>query len=147
MTKTIITVDMIPSLDSTLYEEESYGFLVENSIVDWYVYNSDTLGLQTTKALADQFMAFHGNTSFPNKNEFFDQFWTSVPLGVFRYKMLPTGLPYLVDSFKDIDGYIVEGVYWVNGFVYLVRDDKTILQIKLYIDKKTKDIQLYPDVG
>jgi len=60
--------------------------------------------------------------------------------------MLSTGLPYLIDSYKDVPGYIVEGVYWVNGFVYLVKDDNSIIQIKLFVDHKTKNIQLYPDV-
>ena len=146
MSKTIISIDTISYLEPTLYEEESYGFLAESYVGDWHVYNSDTIGIETAKALADRFMAFHGTTAFPNKNDFFDQFWTSVPVGVFRYKMLPNGLPYLVDSYKDIDGYIVEGVYWMNGFVCIVREEETILQIKLFLDKKTKDIQLYPDI-
>jgi hypothetical protein len=145
MPKTIIDVDLISQLEPTLYEEESYGFLAENYFGDWHIYDSDILGIEATKALANNFMAFHGTTTFPNKNIFFDQFWTPIPLGIFRYKMLHNGLPYLVDSYKNIDGYIVEGVYWTNGFVYIVTDQKTILQIKLFIDKKTKDIQLYPD--
>jgi len=146
MTQTVVDTDLICKLKPTLDEEESYGFMVQSCIDNWFIYNSDKLGVENVKALANNFMALHGTTFFPNKNEFFDEFWTSVPLGIFRYKMLADGTFYLVDSYKKIDGYIVEGVYWVNGFVCLVRDNIGIIQIKLFINEKTKNVQLYPDV-
>lgn len=144
--KIIVTVEDISNLEATWYEEDSYGFLLENQSSDWHVYDSDKIGLDAAKTLANNFMALHGVVYFPQKNELIETFWTSIPLGVFRYKMLANGLPYLVDSYKDVPGYIVEGVYWVNGFVYLVKDNNSIIQIKLFIDSKTKSIQLYPDM-
>lgn len=143
MSKTVVTIEALSQLEASLYEEESYSFLAANCFADWFIYSSDELGLENTKALANNFMSLHGNILFP-KNELAESFWSPVPLGVFRYKMLENGKPYLVDSFKHVDGYIVEGAYWANGFVYLVRDDNKIIQIKLFIDKKTKEIQLYP---
>ena len=146
MNRSIVTVETISNLEANWYEEDSYGFLLENQFGDWHIYDSDQIGLDAAKALANNFMAFHGTVYFPQKNELVETFWTPIPLGVFRYKMLSTGLPYLIDSYKDVPGYIVEGVYWVNGFVYLVKDDNSIIQIKLFVDHKTKNIQLYPDV-
>ena len=146
MTQLILTTESIPKLDATLYEEDSYGFLSVNNFVNWYVYNSDRLGIDVTKALADKFMSLHGKILFPKSQQLTDSFWSAVPLGVLRYKMLQDGSYALIKDYKNRPGYIVEGVYWTNGFVYLVRDDKNILQIKLYIDKETRDIQLYPTI-
>lgn len=157
MVSTIYNVDKISSLDATLYEDDSYGFLASiqsDPIVNWYIYDSDQLGVPVVSSLANSFMAFHGKISFPlhlqnnqNYNQYTkDGYWSAVPLGVFRYKMLSDGSPYLVDTVKHVPGYIVEGVYWLNGFVYLVRDDNKIIQLKLFVDHSTKDIQLYPDI-
>lgn len=144
MVQTVISIDNLSSLNSTLFEDDSYGFLSFNCFGDWFIYDSDELGLENTKALANNFMAFHGKILFP-KNDLAESFWSAVPLGIFRYKMLDDGSAYLVDSYKKISGYIVEGAYWVNGFAYLVRDGEQIIQIKLFVDKHTKEIQMYPD--
>lgn len=147
MANLVLNVESISVLDATLYEEDSYGFLAVNQFANWYVYDSDQLGLPFTKALADKFVAFHGKIYFPKHQQILDGFWSAIPLGILRYKMLSDGSPYLVDDYKNIPGYIVEGAYWTNGFVYLVREDKNIIQIKLFIDKETKEIQLYPNAS
>ncbi len=148
MGKTVISVNDFAKIESTLYEEDSYGFLYEIiHWTDWQIYDSDIIGLNEVKELANKFMAFHGHTIFPQQNDFLKTFWTAVPIGVFRYKMLSNGLPYLIDSYKNLPGYIVEGVYWINGFVYIVRDNDNIIQIKLFITKETKEMQLYPNVS
>lgn len=154
MPNTVYRVDQICDMNPTLYEEDSYDFLAVNQFADWYIYDSDQLGLPSVLSLANTFMAFHGKVSFPwflkNSPSFKqyveDGYWSSIPLGIFRYKMLSDGSPYLLSTVKNIPGYIVEGVYWLNGFVYLVRDEHEIIQLKLFMDKTTKEIQLYPDV-
>ena len=149
MSDFINSIEKISQLESTIYEEDSWAFLSQMQLSDWYVYDSDQIGLITTKMLADTFAAFHGKISFPKdmqNAQNIDGFWSSVPLGVFRYKMLSDGSPYLVDTVKKVPGYIVEGIYWINGFIYLVRDDKEIFQLKLFIDRHTKLLQMYPDI-
>jgi hypothetical protein len=61
--------------------------------------------------------------------------------------MLDTGLFFLNETVQKVPGYIVEGIYWSNGFVCVVRDDQKIVQLKLFISKQTKEIQLYPDIS
>lgn len=149
MSDAVYSIEKISQLESTLYEEDSWAFLAEMQLSDWYVYDSDQIGLITTKMLADTFAAFHGKISFPKDMQGvhdIDGYWSSVPLGVFRYKMLSDGSPYLVDTVKKVPGYIVEGIYWINGFIYLVRDDNEIFQLKLFIDRQTKLLQMYPDI-
>jgi hypothetical protein len=147
MAELILNVDSISKLDPTLYEEDSYGFLAVNQFSNWYIYDSDEIGLDTTKALVNNFMAFHGKIYFPKNQKIVDSFWSAIPLGIFRYKMLHDGTCDLVNDYRKIPGYIVEGAYWTNGFFYLVRDQDSIIQIKLFLDKDTKEIQLYPDVS
>jgi hypothetical protein len=145
MATLINDIEKIQLLDSTIYEEESYTFLQYYQYAkDWYTYDSNELGISTLKSVANTFTSFHGAVDFPH-NDLAKDFWSSIPLGIFRYKMLSDGSPYLVDSIKHSNGYIVEGVYWNNGFVYLVRDKFELLQIKLFIDQKTKETQRYPD--
>lgn len=151
MSDIIYSIEKISELEATLYEEDSHHFLVQAQMSDWYVYDSDQIGLITAKTLADKFAAFHGNIYFPtyiHEQHKIDSYgyWSATPLGVFRYKLLSDGSWYLVKTVKPKSGYIVEGIYWVNGFIYLVRDDKEIFQIKLFIDHHTKQIQLYPDI-
>jgi hypothetical protein len=145
----IYSVEKISELEPTLYEEDSFYFLIEAQMSDWYVYDSDQIGLITAKTLADKFAAFHGKIYFPSyiqEQHRVEDYWSATPLGVFRYKLLADGSYYLVKTVKPRSGYIVEGAYWVNGFIYLVRDDKEIFQIKLFMDHHTKQIQLYPDI-
>ena len=110
MNKSIVTVETISNLEANWYEEDSYGFLLENQFGDWHIYDSDQIGLDAAKALANNFMAFHGTVYFPQKNELVETFWTPIPLGVFRYKMLSTGLPYLIDSYD-------KAVYFFTAYV------------------------------
>jgi hypothetical protein len=137
-------LEKISLMEASLYEEDSFQFLAfYQSYKNWFVYDSKEIGISSSKALANNFISFHGKIPFPN----FVSESSAVPLGVFRYKMLETGACYLIDSAKDMLGYIVEGVYWDNGFVYLVRDKSEIIQIKLFIDEETKAIHGYPSLA
>lgn len=103
--------------------------------------------------LADLFSMSHGRISHPEKPDF--DFWSIAPINVFRYKLTKDfnyDLLYYPADFYIVDGYIVEGAYWSNGFIYQVRNEdlnknnylNEVLEINLFIDKKTKTIYDYP---
>jgi len=139
-----ISIESIQSLDSSFYEEDSYEFLIfYQSYKDWKIYDSKEVSYQVVLSLANNFINFHGKIPFPEE-VLNDLYWTTVPLNVFRYKLLDNFRCGLVDPADPKPGYIVEGVSWTNGFVYLVRDGKNIIQIKLFIDSETHKNYLYP---
>lgn len=137
-----------------LFEEDSYVFLQEYQITKkWFVYDSKELDISTVKALVDQFVSFHGKipfsteiTQYFSKDQLSSRYWSAVPIGTFAYKMISNGYFYLIDSVKEVPGYFVQGAYWDNGFVYMVKDKTEVLQIKLFIDEETKNIHTYPDI-
>jgi hypothetical protein len=88
-------------------------------------------------------MNFHGKIPFP-EDILNDSYWSAVPLNSFRFKLLDNLKCGLVDPTDPDPGYIVEGSCWTNGFVYVVREDKTILQVKLFIDSNTHSNYGYP---
>jgi|LakMenEpi03Aug12_release.lakeMendotaPanAssembly.Ray.scaffolds.fasta_scaffold964512_2 hypothetical protein len=144
-----LTVDNISQIEADYDEEESYSFLQYYQLAkDWYVYDSHELGIETVKHLSNQFLSFHGKIPFPQEklpSEFLKSYWSSLPIALFKFKLLADQSFYLVKSVKKVDGYIVEGAYWENGFCYIVRDDNKIIQVKLFLDKKTKEEYYYPD--
>jgi hypothetical protein len=141
-----VSVDSLFNLDPTIYEEDSFHFLsYYQTFKDWYTYDSDELGLNTVKHLSDTFCAFHGKIPFPNDTEIKDTYWSTLPLGVFRFKLFADMSYGLAISANKDPGYIVSGVYWDNGFCYAVFNDDKIIQIKLFIDQYTKDTRDYPD--
>lgn len=137
-----------------LFEEDSYFFLQEyQNIKKWFIYDSKEMDISSVKALVDQFVSFHGKIPFStdvtqhfSKDQLSSRYWSAVPIGTFSYKMLASGLYYLIDSVKEVPGYLVQGAYWDNGFVYMVKDKTEVLQIKLFIDEETKNIHAYPDI-
>jgi len=139
-----ISIESIQSLDSSFFEEDSYEFLIfYQSYKEWKVYDSTEISNQVVLSLANNFMNFHGKISFP-EDVLKDSYWSAVPLNAFRYKLLQNLECGLVDPNDPQLGYIVEGVYWTNGFVYVVRDKKNIIQIKLFIDSETYTNYGYP---
>jgi len=141
----LYSLDILDKLDSSFYEDESCSFLTfYQSFKEWIVYDSDSIGLPTVYKLAEKFINFHGTIDFPEDMVVKDSYWTTVPLGIFKYKMLSDGSPYIFDSIYK-DGYLVEGMYWSNGFFYTVKNKSTIVQIKLFIDSSTKFSHSYPD--
>lgn len=144
-----LSVENITSFPATYDEEASYGFLQYYQIAnDWYIYDSHELGIPTVKFLTDKFAAFHGKIPFVEEklpSEFLKSFWSALPIAVFKFKFLQDQSFYLVKSAKKVDGYIVQGAYWQNGFFYVVTDKEDIIQVKLFIDQETKDKNYYPD--
>lgn len=148
---------IIASGDNRLFEEDSYFFLQEYQFLkNWWVYDSDTSGMSYVKTLLDTFVSFHGKILFSRKvtqhfaaDQILPDYWSIIPLGTFGYKMvLNNGAQgfYLIDSVKIVEGYIVEGAYWANGFFYSVRDNKEVIQVKLFVDDFTKVNYCYPDI-
>lgn len=144
-----LSVENISSVPATYDEETSYGFLQYYQFAnDWYVYDSDELGVFTVKFLADKFAAFHGKIPFIEEkfpSEFVKSFWSALPIAVFKFKFLEDQSFYLIQSVKKVEGYIVQGAYWQNGFFYVVTDKEEIIQVKLFINQETKEKNFYPD--
>ena len=140
-------------IEPSMYEEDSYFFLQQYQYIkQWVIYDSKEMDYSFVKALVDQFTSFHGKIPFAKevtqhftKDQLVSRYWSAVPLGIFRYKMSSDNKFYLLDSYKENEGYIVEGCYWHNGFVYLVKDKNEIVQLKLFIDQETKQVYGYPD--
>lgn len=138
--------------EPSLYEEDSYYFLAfYQAYKDWLIYDSKEIGISGVKALVDTFVSFHGKIPFPSlisdnfeKDQIVPKFWSAVPLGIFKYKMIESGTYHLLDSVKPVPGFLVEGAYWDNGFFYIVKNDDNIIEIKLFIDRETKSIHGYP---
>ena len=128
-------------------EEESYHFLdFYQGYKKWIVYDSDNVGLEQATALIDFFSQFHGKIPFPNTVLEKEAYWSTTPLGIFKYRMLDDGSYTLVNHYKKIAGYLVQGSYWQNGFFYFVKDDKQIIQLKLFVDENTFYEKQYPDI-
>lgn len=143
-----ITVENIKDETSSIYEEDSYTFLQYYQFAkDWFLYDSSEIGLNTTFFLINQFSAFHGKIQFPNKDIVDDTYWSSIPLGIFRFKLLEDMSCGLATKINKTPGYIVEGSYWDNGFFYIVRDLNNIIEAKLFIDQYTKRTRDYPELS
>jgi len=139
-----ISIESLQSLDSSFFEEDSYEFLIFYQFYkEWLVYDSKELSHELVVSLANNFMNFHGKIPFP-EDILNDSYWSAVPLNSFRFKLLNNLRCGLVDPPDPDPGYIVEGSCWTNGFVYVVREDKTILQVKLFIDSNTHSNYGYP---
>jgi hypothetical protein len=143
----LISVESLLNLDITLYEEDSYHFLQYYQFAkDWHVYDSDILGLYTATFMTNNFFAFHGVVPFLEKTDITDTFWSSLPLGIFRFKLLQDQSCGLVMEQDKTPGYVVSGAYWDNGFAYAVFNKSDIIQVKLFIDDYTKKTRHYPDM-
>lgn len=143
-----VSVETFHDLEPNLYEEDSYYFLeYYQTAKDWYVYDSDVLGISVVQHLTNTFCSFHGKVPFPENVQPESTYWSSLPLGIFRYKLLSNMSCGIAIPQNKEPGYIVTGVYWDNGFCYAVFDGDKIIQIKLYIDLHTKETRDYPEVS
>jgi hypothetical protein len=144
------TLDVIKTKEASFDEEGSFAFLKDLQFYkNWYVYSSKEYPLETITELANIYCYSHGMITlkpFEDKDdEEIKYFWSSVPLGVFRYKMIEDGSYASVSYFDKRPGFIVEGAYWLNGFVYQVRNQDFVLEVNLFIDDQTKLRYNYSD--
>lgn len=143
----IITINNIDKVEPSMSEEESYHFLkFYQGYKNWFVYDSDKVGIEQTTALIDFFSQFHGKIPFPNSVLEKQSYWSTTPLGVFRYKMLDDGSHALINYYKKVPGYLVQGLYWSNGFFYFIKDETKIIQLKFFVDENTFYEKKYPDI-
>jgi len=139
-------IEYISIVDPTLYEEDSYDFLqFYQFYYDWHVYDTLTHDYNLVYSLTENFINFHGKISFPEDLKLNDSYWSVYPLGVFKYKLLSDATCGHIADYDTRPGYLVEGMYWQNGFFYLVKDQNKVIQIKLFIDSDTKRNYAYPE--
>jgi hypothetical protein len=135
--------------DATLDEENSYNFLSLYSLEKTfrYTYKYPDISLNDVYILSSNFALFYAKVK-DSKSDFILS--TNVPIHVFRYIMLEDGSWSNYYSIKKKPGYVVEGMYWSNGMMYQVREDKKvdfkIYEIVLSIDSYTKTMHLFPDI-
>ena len=53
-----------------------------------------------------------------------ESFQTNRPIHIFRYIMLEDGSWSNYYAVRKKHGFVVEGMYWSNGMIYQVREDK-----------------------
>lgn len=135
--------------ESTLDEEDSFYFLHHYNLNKKlnYIYRYPDIDLNTIYILSSNFAFFYGRIYEKGTNNFFQ---TNTPLNVFRYLMLEDGSWSNFYTLKKKPGYVVEGMYWSNGMMYQVREDKKsdfeIYEIILSIDSLTKTMHNFPDL-
>ena len=125
-----------------------------NTYRDWCVFSSKLLKKDSVLFLADLFAISHGRIEHPENSNF--DIWSISPINIFRYKLLENlgfdNLSYAIDEY-NIPGYIIEGAYWSNGFIYHVRNEEfnqtnyvnDVIEINLYIDSKSRKNYDYPE--
>jgi len=136
-------------------EEKCFNFLSYYiSYKDWLCYGTKFHNKQYVLEMTDLYTLTHARIDHPLKEGF--DFWSTVPINIFRYKMLSSGQWDYVNYPHPDDnemGYIVEGAYWTNGFYYqvLLEDDEQdnyiekIVQLNLFMDKRSHQLYAYPD--
>jgi hypothetical protein len=130
--------------DANFSAEDSYHFLMcYQFYTDWNVYDSDILGMDAVEQLVSLYCKFHGKINVSSRRKSVLSIWSGDPLGVFRYRMDSQNLWKEIGFLNRIQGYVVEGAYWSNGFFYRVMD-KLVIQLKLYIDDMTLIGYSYP---
>jgi len=142
----LYTPSLLPVAEATLCESDSF-YLLSNYKSTFLLnieYTVADYSLEAILKFATLFSTFHGRVAVsPNQ-----MIASSVPIDVFRYKMLEDGSWYYIKTLPTShkDGYIVEGAIWSNGMYYLVRDQDSpdFIDAYLSIDQYTKGLYGYP---
>jgi len=138
------SLESILGRDASLGAEQSYYFLMLYQMhLDWNVYDSNELGFGMVEQLASMYCNLHGRINVSSREKSMLSIWSADPLGVFRYRMDNKNFWQEIGYLNKIKGYVVEGAYWNNGFCYRVLD-KSVVQLKLYIDDVTMRGYFYP---
>jgi hypothetical protein len=136
-------------------EERSFDFLSYYiCFKNWFCYGTKSLEKQYVLEIADLFSLTHARIDHPLKQGF--DFWSTVPINIFRYKMLSDGqwdhLKYPCPE-DNQPGYVVEGAYWTNGFYYqvllegYVNEDylNNLVELNLFMDERSHQLYAYPE--
>lgn len=138
--------DNIKQTDATHDAESSFYFLKEYFFyADWNVYSSKHYSSDVVTYLTKSFCLAHGQINLLSIEENSNSIWSINPLGVFRYRMDQNNFWQEVGYLNKINGYLVEGAYWNNGFFYQVTDNKNLIEINLFIDETTRIRYKYPE--
>jgi hypothetical protein len=138
-------VDIIDTKDSTFDSEDSYYFLRDYILYKpWHVYSTEHYSVEIVSHLCKLFTAGHGQVFLVHLDSNTPTIWSSAPLGIFRYRMDSNNFWQEIGYLNKIKGYIVEGAYWNNGFFYQVKDEKKLIEMKLFIDDQTSIRYNYP---
>ena len=138
-------VDTIQSKESDFDCENSYFFLRDYILYkQWNVFSTKNYSFDIVSQLTKYFVDSHGQIFLSESTRNNSGIWSSFPLGIFRYRMDKNNFWQEIGYLDKIKGYIVEGAYWNNGFFYYVKDNKTIIEINLFVDDKTLIRYNYP---
>ena len=138
--------DTIMDQPASFDAETSYSFLREYRMYsDWNIYSTKNYASEIILHLARSFSLSHGQVNLIDLRETSESIWSINPLGVFRYRMDSNNSWQDVGYLNKIQGYLVEGAYWNNGFFYQVIDNKEVLEINLFIDETTRIRYNYPE--
>lgn len=141
------TLSTLPHIESSYDEEDSYYVLNEliGSFKDSLLYDSNkNINSESIISLCNTYCLFHASVTYKDIRNF----KINIPLAVFRFIMLEDLSWSLYEARKREPGYVVEGMFWTNGMIYQVREDKEtdfeIHQICLYVDRSTARLNNYP---
>ncbi len=138
-------VDTIETAESNFDCENSYLFLRDYILYKtWNVYSTKHYSLDVVSHLTKSFADGHGQIFLNELTKTNSGIWSSSPLGIFRYRMDNNNFWQEIGYLNKIKGYIIEGAYWNNGFFYYVKDNKTIVEINLFVDDRTLTRYNYP---
>jgi len=144
----LYTPDLIHLADSTMCESDSFYLLThyKESFPLNIEYTAADYSLSQVLSFSKIFSTFHARVNLGKSSS--AAIPSSVPIDVFRYKMLQDGSWYYLDTLPSSykDGYIVEGAIWSNGMYYIVKTQNPTEIIDAYfsIDQYTKGLYNYP---
>lgn len=138
-------LDNIENTESNFDCESSYYFLRDYILYQrWNVFSTKNYLFDLVSHLTKLFVSSHGQISLSELNQNGSSIWSAVPLGIFKYRMDDNNFWQEISYLNKIKGYIVEGAYWNNGFFYFVKDNKTIIEVNLFVDDRTLTRYNYP---
>lgn len=124
------------AMEPTFDEQDSYVFLASKQLEPWQIYSSKDMPVDKVVQMIDNFTMLQASVDLSHMG--MPKFWTVQPLGSFRYVMNSEGSFESYTSYKPVQGYLVQGAFWSNGFYYIVSVKDFILEANLFIDFQTK---------
>lgn len=143
----IYNVDNLPQIPATLEEDDSYYVYNTYPVIhsSHITYSYPGISYDIVKTIANDFCLFSGKVK---ESESSPQIHSFFPIGVIRY-MLHDDLTFSnYYTPRRREGWVVEGMYWTNGFVYQIRDDSdsfTVHQLTISLDQVSSKLMNLKD--
>ena len=138
-------LDNMENTESNFDCESSFYFLRDYILYQkWNVFSTKNYSFDVISHMTKLFISGHGQICIGQLTVNSSSIWSSSPLGIFRYRMDENNFWQEIGYLNKIKGYMVEGAYWNNGFFYHVKDEKTVIEINLFIDERTLTRYNYP---